>query len=149
MEAHVAEAMRLSPRDPLLSRWYFFLGLADLFIGMVDRAVDPLRKSVELNPNRRTNIRRRKNGRLFCCDPGGGYSGISCQRSEPFRSRPAFPFLAATRRGDANRKGGGWAVRNSSFVKRMALATVVAVIAWVLLLLIIIQIGSWASFFVF
>jgi tetratricopeptide (TPR) repeat protein len=48
-EAHVAEAMRLSPRDPLLSRWHFYIGMADLYLGRVDQAVDPLRKSVELN----------------------------------------------------------------------------------------------------
>ena len=48
-EALVAEAMRLSPRDPLLSRWHFYIGMADLYLGRVDQAADPLRKSVELN----------------------------------------------------------------------------------------------------
>lgn len=48
-EAHVAEAMRLSPRDPLLSRWHLYIGMADLYLGRVDQAADPLRKAVELN----------------------------------------------------------------------------------------------------
>ncbi len=49
--AHVEEAVRLSPRDPLLFRWYFFIGLADLYLGRVVRALDSLRKSIEINPN--------------------------------------------------------------------------------------------------
>jgi tetratricopeptide (TPR) repeat protein len=49
--AHVAEAMRLSPRDPLLFYWHFFIGLADFYLGLVVRAVESLRKSVEINPN--------------------------------------------------------------------------------------------------
>jgi TolB-like protein/class 3 adenylate cyclase len=50
-EAHVAEAVRLSPRDPLSSRWYFYLGVAKLHLERADEAVDPLQKSIELNPN--------------------------------------------------------------------------------------------------
>jgi TolB-like protein len=49
-EADVAEAMRLSPRDPLLYSWYMFLGIADLCLGQLDRAADHLRKATELNP---------------------------------------------------------------------------------------------------
>ena len=49
--SHVAEAMRLSPRDPLLFYWYFFVGLADLYLGRVGRALESLRTSVEINPN--------------------------------------------------------------------------------------------------
>jgi TolB-like protein len=49
--AHVAEAMRLSPRDPLLFLWYFFLGVADIHLGRVVHALKSLRKSVEINPN--------------------------------------------------------------------------------------------------
>jgi TolB-like protein len=49
--AHVAEAMRLSPRDPLMSQWLFFTGIADLYLGRVVRALNDLRKSVELNPS--------------------------------------------------------------------------------------------------
>jgi TolB-like protein/class 3 adenylate cyclase len=50
-EAHVAEAMRLSPRDPLLGHWYAILGLADLHIGRLDQAVDHLRKAIGLAPS--------------------------------------------------------------------------------------------------
>ncbi len=49
-EAHVAEAMRLSPRDPLLWSWYLCIGIADLCLGRLDRAADNLRKAIELNP---------------------------------------------------------------------------------------------------
>jgi TolB-like protein len=49
--AHVAEAMRLSPRDPLLFLWHFFIGVADIHLGRVVHALESLRKSVEINPN--------------------------------------------------------------------------------------------------
>jgi TolB-like protein len=49
--AHVGEAMRLSPRDPLLFHWHFIIGVSDLYLGRVVRAVKSLRKSVELNPS--------------------------------------------------------------------------------------------------
>jgi TolB-like protein/class 3 adenylate cyclase len=50
-EGHVIDAMRLSPRDPLLGLWYAILGLADLHLGRLDKAVDRLRKAIELAPN--------------------------------------------------------------------------------------------------
>src|SRR5262249_43415537 len=50
-EGHVAQAIRLSPRDPFLSHWHFVAGLADLYLGRNVRAVSGLRKSVQLNPN--------------------------------------------------------------------------------------------------
>lgn len=49
--AHVAEAMRLSPRDPLLFHWHFFNGVAEIHLGRVVHGLESLRKSVELNPN--------------------------------------------------------------------------------------------------
>jgi len=49
--AHVTEAMRLSPRDPLLFRWHFFIGVADIHLGRVVHALESLRRSVEINPN--------------------------------------------------------------------------------------------------
>ena len=49
--AHVAEAMRLSPRDPLLFHWHFFIAVADIHLGRVVHALESLRKSVEINPN--------------------------------------------------------------------------------------------------
>jgi len=50
-EADLANAIRLSPRDPGLDRWYSLLGIADLFLGRLESALDRLRKSVEINPN--------------------------------------------------------------------------------------------------
>jgi len=50
-EADVAQAIRLSPRDPFLSHWQFVVSLADLYLGRNVRAVDGLRRSVQLNPN--------------------------------------------------------------------------------------------------
>jgi hypothetical protein len=49
--SHISEAMRLSPRDPLLFHWHFFIGVADLNLGRMGRALESLRKSVEINPN--------------------------------------------------------------------------------------------------
>lgn len=48
-EAHVAEAMRLSPRDPLLFHWHYIIGSAELYLGRRVQAVIRLRQSVELN----------------------------------------------------------------------------------------------------
>jgi len=50
-EANVIDAMRLSPRDPLVSRWHFYMGAAALMLGRIDQAVDALGKSIEINPN--------------------------------------------------------------------------------------------------
>jgi TolB-like protein/class 3 adenylate cyclase len=50
-EAHVAQAIRLSPRDPYLSQWLFIIGLADLYLGKNVRAVNYLQQSVQLHPN--------------------------------------------------------------------------------------------------
>jgi tetratricopeptide (TPR) repeat protein len=49
--AHVEDAIRLSPRDPLLFRWHFFIGLSDIYLGRVVRGIESMRKSVEINPN--------------------------------------------------------------------------------------------------
>ena len=49
--SHISQAMRLSPRDPLLFHWHFFIGVADLYLGRMGRALESLRKSVEINPN--------------------------------------------------------------------------------------------------
>lgn len=48
---HVEKAMRLSPRDPLLFHWLFFIGVADVYLRRVVRGLESLRKSVEINPN--------------------------------------------------------------------------------------------------
>jgi tetratricopeptide (TPR) repeat protein len=49
VEAHVSRAMRLSPRDPGCATWHLMIGMADLYLGRLDRAVGHLRSSVELN----------------------------------------------------------------------------------------------------
>jgi TolB-like protein/class 3 adenylate cyclase len=49
-EAHVAEVMRLSPRDPRLGTWFTFSGISDLYLGRLDQAIDRLQKCVELSP---------------------------------------------------------------------------------------------------
>ena len=48
-ETHVAEALRLSPRDPLLFQWRYFVGSADFCVGRTVRGVSALRQSIELN----------------------------------------------------------------------------------------------------
>jgi TolB-like protein/class 3 adenylate cyclase len=50
-EVHVAEAIRLSPRDPDLPYWHLFTGAANLYLGELECAVDHLRKSVEVGPD--------------------------------------------------------------------------------------------------
>jgi TolB-like protein/class 3 adenylate cyclase len=50
-EAHVMEALRLSPRDISAYVWYAFLGIAKLLLGQDQEAIDWLRKSVEANRN--------------------------------------------------------------------------------------------------
>jgi len=49
-EADLLNAIRLSPRDPVLDRFYALLGIADLFLGRIESALDRLRTSVEMNP---------------------------------------------------------------------------------------------------
>jgi tetratricopeptide (TPR) repeat protein len=50
-EGHVTDAIRLSPRDPMLGVWYGILGSADLHLGRLDKAVDRLRRAVEIAPS--------------------------------------------------------------------------------------------------
>ena len=48
-DAHIAEAMRLSPRDSAVNVFYVFLGFAKLMLGKDEEALAWLRKSVEAN----------------------------------------------------------------------------------------------------
>src|SRR5262249_46293018 len=48
---HIANAMRLSPRDRLLGNFHGILGMADLYLGRLDEAVDRLQTAVEIAPN--------------------------------------------------------------------------------------------------
>ncbi|HXY99520.1 MAG TPA: tetratricopeptide repeat protein [Stellaceae bacterium] len=50
-EADVANAIRLSPREPALGTWHLVIGVADLFLGRLVSAVEQLRRSAGLNPN--------------------------------------------------------------------------------------------------
>jgi TolB-like protein len=49
-EPHIAEAMRLSPRDPALSSWYRMMGITYVFQGRDDHAIEQLRRSIAMNP---------------------------------------------------------------------------------------------------
>ena len=50
-EAHIHEALRLSPRDNNAYRWLMFVGLAKLLLGADAEAVAWLRRSIEANRN--------------------------------------------------------------------------------------------------
>ena len=50
-EGHVVEALRLSPRDPLIHLWLMFAGFAKTLLGKWEEALLWLRKSIDANPN--------------------------------------------------------------------------------------------------
>ncbi len=50
-ETHVAEALRLSPRDTLAYRWMTYAGIAKLHLGSWAQAVAWLRRAIEANRN--------------------------------------------------------------------------------------------------
>jgi TolB-like protein/tetratricopeptide (TPR) repeat protein len=50
-EAHVYEALRLSPRDIFAYRWMMIVGIAKLLLNADTEAVIWLRRSIEANPN--------------------------------------------------------------------------------------------------
>jgi TolB-like protein/class 3 adenylate cyclase len=50
-EAHVKEALRLSPRDTSAFLWMTAVGAAEIFLGHYDQAVVWLRRSIEANRN--------------------------------------------------------------------------------------------------
>jgi TolB-like protein len=49
-EGHVAQAIRLSPRDPSLDVWHAYSGTADLHLERLDQAVERLRLATNINP---------------------------------------------------------------------------------------------------
>ncbi|HEY5204454.1 MAG TPA: adenylate/guanylate cyclase domain-containing protein [Roseiarcus sp.] len=51
-EAHVLEALRLSPRDAMTFEWFLIAGLAKAYLGEFVEAVTWLRKSIDANRNR-------------------------------------------------------------------------------------------------
>ena len=50
-EAHVAEALRLSPRDTMAYIWMYFAGLAKLHLGRYEQAIAWFRRAIEANRN--------------------------------------------------------------------------------------------------
>jgi TolB-like protein/DNA-binding winged helix-turn-helix (wHTH) protein/Tfp pilus assembly protein PilF len=50
-EAHVAEALRLSPRDTMAYIWMYFVGLAKLHLGKYEQAIAWFRRAIEANRN--------------------------------------------------------------------------------------------------
>ena len=50
-EAHVLEALRISPRDTSASAWMGFVGIAKLYVGRDEEAVVWLNRSIEMNPS--------------------------------------------------------------------------------------------------
>ena len=50
-EVHVAEALRLSPRDTTAYLWMFYAGIASNSLGRWEQAILWLRRSVEANRN--------------------------------------------------------------------------------------------------
>jgi tetratricopeptide (TPR) repeat protein len=50
-EAHIQEALRLSPRDTFAYVWYYIAGAAKLFLGKEEEAIPWLRRSIETNGN--------------------------------------------------------------------------------------------------
>jgi tetratricopeptide (TPR) repeat protein len=50
-EAHVAEALRLSPRDTMAYMWVAYVGLAKLHLGGWEQAVAWYRRAIEANRN--------------------------------------------------------------------------------------------------
>ena len=50
-EAHIQEALRLSPRDPWVFVWLVIVGFAKSLLGRPEEAVSSLRRSIETNRN--------------------------------------------------------------------------------------------------
>jgi TolB-like protein/class 3 adenylate cyclase len=50
-EAHIAEALRLSPRDTMAYLWMNYAGIAQNYAGLYDQAVPWFRRSIEANRN--------------------------------------------------------------------------------------------------
>jgi tetratricopeptide (TPR) repeat protein len=83
---HIEAAMRLSPRDPFLSGWQMFGGVAHMQLGNDAAAVEWLRRSVALNPGSRF-------GRLFYASAlalAGREEEARAQMAEFQRLAPGF-----------------------------------------------------------
>ena len=50
-EAHIAEALRLSPRDTMAYTWMTYAGMAKIHLGSYEQAVAWFRRAIEANRN--------------------------------------------------------------------------------------------------
>jgi TolB-like protein/Flp pilus assembly protein TadD len=50
-EAHIQDALKLSPRDSSIYHWQALAGIAKVFLGKDDEAVPQLRRAIEINRN--------------------------------------------------------------------------------------------------
>lgn len=50
-EKHILRAIRIGPRDPTISSWYFMAGQADIYLGRYKQAIAWLEKAAALNPD--------------------------------------------------------------------------------------------------
>ena len=50
-EAHIGEALRLSPRDTMAYRWMYYAGMAKTLLGSYEHAVAWCRRAIEANQN--------------------------------------------------------------------------------------------------
>jgi TolB-like protein/class 3 adenylate cyclase len=50
-EAHIGEALRLSPRDTMAYTWMSYAGIANNYLGLYDQAVPWFRRAIEANRN--------------------------------------------------------------------------------------------------
>jgi tetratricopeptide (TPR) repeat protein len=55
-EAHIAEALRLGPRDTMAYRWMYYAGMALAGLGSYEHAVAWCRRAIEANQITRMNI---------------------------------------------------------------------------------------------
>ena len=83
-DAHVLEALRLSPRDPYVALWFQQAGLAKLFLGDFAQALPWNKKSIDANRNNPCFFRSRRLSRAF--GPVGrgakGGEGRPCRQPE-------------------------------------------------------------------
>jgi tetratricopeptide (TPR) repeat protein len=50
-EAHIVEALRLSPRDTMAYHWMTMAGIAKNYLGLYDQAIPWFRRAIEANRN--------------------------------------------------------------------------------------------------
>jgi tetratricopeptide (TPR) repeat protein len=87
---HVQKAIQISPRDPSLSMWQMFVGVANLHLGRDDEAIVWLRKSVDLNP-------RSSFGHLFLASALGLAGQEAAARAEMAEFRRLNPGFTLSR----------------------------------------------------